>query len=408
MAKIKKEKVPSPAIEMESTSISAREVQQRKVLQKQFEHELRKRQEQLKRQIQEILTSTNKRKEEVSATLKELQVKVVSREEILNKINKAYRNEKLVFVLGAGISINYGLPGWDILLQKLMVTTIEREQSASNALAKLFSELFSPSPLIAGRYLQKYYEQKESSFEDAVRKALFEDFNISRSSPIMDEIVKYCVAAGKSPNIDSIITYNFDDIVEQHLIKTNVEIPFKPIYGVGMNPEPGELPIYHVHGFLPEKEKLNENNQITFGESVYHKQYNDIYSWNNIVQINKFRDYTCLFIGSSLTDPNIRRLLDIARIQKGKKEEFHYIFKKRYKASEIEVKLKNILEENKILFDEKVKAQLNFDETVNFLIKTIEAFEENDSSSFGVKTIWVDDYFEIPEILRKIRLSKQR
>ncbi|MFH1321366.1 MAG: SIR2 family protein [Bacteroidota bacterium] len=399
------EKTPS---EVEVTRISKKELEARNKIQHQLEDELRKKQEELKRQLEQIFTSNILKKTELELDkFKEFQVKV-SRQEIINKINKAYRNEKLVFVMGAGISMNYGLPSWDVLLQKIMVTTIEKEQSASNALSKLFTELFSPSPLIAGRYLQKYYEKKNSSFEEAVRKVLYENLNISKTSSIMDEIVKFCVAAGKSPNIDSIITYNFDDIVEQHLLKTNVEIPFRPIYGVGMNPEPGELPIYHVHGFLPEKSKLNDSNQITFGENVYHKQYTDIYSWNNIVQINKFRDFTCLFIGSSLTDPNIRRLLDIARIQKGDKEEFHYIFKKKYKSTEIGNKLKIILEDNKILFDEKVKAQLNFDETVNFLIKTIETFEENDSSSFGVKTLWVEDYYEIPEILKQIRTLKQR
>ncbi len=57
----------------------------------------------------------------------------------------------------------------------------------------------------------------------------------------------------------------------------------------------------------------------------------------------------------------------------------------------------------KILLDEKSKANLNFEETVKFLIKTIESFEENDSSSFGVKTIWIDEYSEIPEVLKEIR-----
>lgn len=379
-------------------------LKRQKLYQEQIEKELSKRQEELEKQLKDLLSSKIRRTN-VEIVSKE---KEYSRKDIISKLTKSYKNEKLVFVLGAGISMSYGLPSWDTLLQKLLVTTIEKEQSASNALSKLFTELFSPSPLIAGRYLQKYHENKNSSFEETVRKVLYADITLTKVSPVMEEIVKYCVAAGKSPNLDSIITYNFDDLVEQHLTKTNVEIPFKPIYGVGMNPEPGELPIYHVHGYLPQKDKLTEINQITFGESVYHKQYSDIYSWNNIVQINKFRDFTCLFIGSSLTDPNIRRLLDIARVQKGDKQDYHYIFKKKYKQENVEKDLKKILQENKILFDEKSIAQLNFSETVNFLIKTIEAYEENDSSSFGVKTIWIDDFVEIPEILREIRTSKSK
>jgi len=334
--------------------------------------------------------------------------KEVSMHDIIRKLSASYKNEKLVFVLGAGVSMSYGVPGWDMLLQKLMVNTIEKEQSASNALSKLFNELFSPSPLIAGRFIQKYFESKNSSFEEIVRKVLYAEINQPAASHLMDEIVKFCVAAGKSPNLDSIITYNFDDLVEQHLLKTNIEVPFRPIYGLGMNPEPGELPIYHVHGFLPEKGELSGLNQITFGENVYHKHYSDIYSWNNIVQINKFRDCTCLFIGSSLTDPNTRRLLDIARIQKGDREETHFLIKRKYQTDEIRYKLKNLLDENNVILEEKSKALLNFDDTVKFLIETIETFEDNDASSFGVKTIWIDDYAEIPEILRQIRSRKNK
>ncbi len=102
-----------------------------------------------------------------------------------------------------------------------------------------------------------------------------------------------------------------------------------------------------MHGFLPKSGKLTEDNQITFGESIYHKQYSDIYSWNNIVQINKFRDFNCIFIGTSLTDPNIRRLLDIAKLQKGKSKEYHFIFKKRYSQDDVSKSLESLLQQNK-------------------------------------------------------------
>ena len=37
----------------------------------------------------------------------------------ISYLSKAYKDEKLVFVLGAGVSMGYGLPGWNELLQKL-------------------------------------------------------------------------------------------------------------------------------------------------------------------------------------------------------------------------------------------------------------------------------------------------
>lgn len=330
--------------------------------------------------------------------------KSLTKKQIIRQLIDCYEKEKLVLVLGAGVSMGFGLPNWDTLLQKLMITTIEKEQNVSTVLSKLFTSIFSPSPLIAGRYLQKYYEDKRLSFENAVREVLYENIEIERQSELMDEIVSLCVAPGKSPNLDSIISYNFDDILEQRLSKIGVQVPHKPIFGIGMKPD-GQLPIYHVHGYLQQLGNLTEQNQITFGESIYHKQYIDIYSWNNIVQINKFRDSNCLFIGSSLTDPNIRRLLDIAKKQNGEKEENHFIFKMRHKEDVVKIRLRNLLRENHELLNEKSLTELNFDDTVKFLINIIERFEESDTSSFGVKTVWINDWNEIPEILKAVRLK---
>jgi len=170
-----------------------------------------------------------------------------------------------------------------------------------------------------------------------------------------------------------------------------------------MNPDNGQIPIYHVHGFLPRKGKLNRENKITLGENVYHEQYSDVYSWNNLVQLNKFRETTCIFIGISLTDPNMRRLLDIARLHHGSKEKYHYLIKKRYNLNTLKDTLEKILETNPDLRNDKVKANLKIGETAELLKEIIESFEENDVDSFGVKTIWIDDFDEIPDILKKIR-----
>lgn len=334
------------------------------------------------------------------------ETKSLTQQQIIGKLITHYEKQRLVIALGAGVSMGFGLPDWNTLLQKLMITTIEKEQKVSTVLSKLFTTIFSPSPLIAGRYLQQYYDDKKLSFEEAVRKVLYAEINIDRPSALMDEIVSFCVAPGNSPNLDCIISYNFDDILEQRLSKVGVPVAYKSIYGIGMNPD-GQLPIYHVHGFLQQKGKLNNQNQITFGESLYHKQYVDIYSWNNIVQINKFRDANCLFIGSSLTDPNTRRLLDIAKQQKGKSTENHFIFKLRYREEFVKNRLQILLDENKELLTEKSMAELKFGDTIKFLINIIQRFEESDASSFGVHTIWIDDWSEIPKILKKVRLRNK-
>jgi hypothetical protein len=327
----------------------------------------------------------------------------------INSLIESYKNNNLTLVLGAGVSVDYGLPSWNVLVQKLLLTAFKNEtnetEEKSLVLAKLFTKVFPLSPLIAARFLNNNYNIKGKSieFEKDVRKVLYENIMNDIDSELVKEIIQLCVAPGKSPNLNSIITYNYDDIIEKSLEKLDIEVPFRPIYSVGQNNNYNELPIYHVHGFMPRDGELDINNKITLGENNYHQQYNDIYSWNNIIQINKFRDCTCLFIGISFTDPNIRRLLDIANIQRGNTNKYHYLIKPKYNKEDIESFIKIVLDQNKDLLSEKINLDMDLCQVVGYLIDMMEKFEENDALSFGVQTIWIKEYSEIPKILKQIR-----
>lgn len=63
-----------------------------------------------------------------------------------------------------------------------------------------------------------------------------------------------------------------------------------------------------------------------------------------------------------------------------------------------------IFSQNPEIYDEKVKDKLLLSETIEFLIKYNNRYEEKDSESLGVKTVWISDYDEdISKILKKIR-----
>ena len=241
------------------------------------------------------------------------------------------------------------------------------------------------------------------AFENSIRDALYAGTNFKEDSALLKEIRKFCVAAGHSPNLDSIITYNYDDLIEKCLRNIEVDIPFAPIYARGMRHKQHELPIYHVHGYLPQKGQLTAKNKVVLGEDEYHQQYTDIYGWSNLIQINKFKDYNCLFIGVSFSDPNLRRLLDIAKNERGDDEIHHYCFKKRYDKESVKTKFNKLLEEDSVILEEKYRARIEHSDVIIELIKLMEKFEENDALSFGVGIIWIDSYDEIPEALQKIR-----
>ena len=91
---------------------------------------------------------------------------------------------------------------------------------------------------------------------------------------------------------------------------------------------------------------------------------------------------TCVFIGLSMTDPNMRRLLEVA-VQKENEEDSmcrHFAIMRRFQ-------MKGSQE--------------------NDAIKSFEGVNESLQESFfrelGVNVIWVDEYCEIPELLKQIK-----
>lgn len=337
-------------------------------------------------------------------------------QEQIKTVIRAYESQQLVLVLGAGVSVPYHLPDWNTLLQTLLIGATTGGKPENQVIARLFIEVFRPSPLVAARYVRNHFRTGNPlaatllpSFEQTVREALYSGVDLDpEPSAVMRELCALILAPARSPMLDSVITYNFDDILERELGRLSgrigIQIPFRSICAPTERPTERELPIYHVHGYLPSNGSLSLSSSITLGEADYHQQYTRIYSWENTVQINKFSEAHCLFIGTSFSDPNLRRLLDIARDQHQDKDVRHYIIKRKPSISETVALLKSTLDQRPDLLDEKVRAELTMDHVAADLIELESKFEETDARSFGVGIIWVAEWDEIPDLLKAIRL----
>ena len=147
----------------------------------------------------------------------------------------------------------------------------------------------------------------------AIHQSLYPSTGSKKSAEMNEiiEIIKRCYYKKHF----RILTYNFDDYLERHLIAQGIK------YTTLFN-EKGIvndlIPIYHVHGFLPEVKaksyiQSTHSKSIFLTEENYNDLYNKPYSWQISSQLSFFRENQCLFVGCSLSDPNIRRLLEITR-----------------------------------------------------------------------------------------------
>ena len=302
-------------------------------------------------------------------------------DEKIRLLRKALDDNRLTLVCGAGVSKESGIPDWNELLVRILnkrvLNTSEYMEQADNAVisAKDLLLRLPSSNLILGKYLRIILKD---DFDEIVRKCLYDKvwFNHVYTgqqpeiSPLETNMIKSIVEIARpkrnKKGIESIITFNFDDLIESALAQQYIK--HRPIWGEGQFYEADELPIYHVHGFLPQHGRLDSPN-LVFSEEAYHSQFIDPYSWANLVQLNMFSSNICLFVGLSLSDPNLRRLLDISwRKNAGCK---HYIISKRPEQKEIIDKIATTL------------------------------FEQ-DAGSLGLNVIWISEFSEIPDILKKI------
>lgn len=164
---------------------------------------------------------------------------------------------------------------------------------------------FGPqSNLIMGRFLE---QSLELEFAERIRKVLYA--KSTPTSATLDAIAGLATPTRSGAGLHSIITFNYDDLIEKAL-KKNAAIKFQSIHDEGQRVNNSNLGIYHVHGYVPEQRLTEVKSNITLSEQAYHELYGDPFHWSNRTQMHAYSNLTCLFVGVSLRDPNIRRLLD--------------------------------------------------------------------------------------------------
>lgn len=231
---------------------------------------------------------------------------------VIDRLKNDIQIGDLSVVLGAGVSNDYKAPSWEKL-----VGAFENEINslASIEITHLKDKIGSTELIHAQLYKELLPEDK---FYDRLYLSLYEYYNpleLLNPETTLYEIGSLLERYSNKKNI-KVLTYNYDNFLEQNLEKYFSYEKYKIFYNE--EDEIGNLiPIYHIHGYLPydpydQDISKKYKDSIKLIEDDYNFLYNNPYSWQIETQLEAFRKNNCLFVGCSLTDPNIRRLLKIA------------------------------------------------------------------------------------------------
>lgn len=325
--------------------------------------------------LQHLISALGQTENTKSSNIQAREITQENHENQIFELRNALRAGRLTLVCGAGVSVDAGIPVWSELLLKLLKSMIDRLSNnhsldlGENA-AEEFNKKHGANSLILGKYLKN---NLADDFSKEIRDAIYSDN--PKSCDLIDAIVELSRPQRDGKPLDSIVTFNFDALIEENLHVRNVSN--RAIYSEAIKHDPNELPIYHVHGFLPRTGDVPHDTDIVFSEDSYHSQFIDPFSWSNLIQLNKLTQNTCLLVGISLTDPNLRRLLDVSWRKSPDKKVGHYVIKKLPGFGQSDAVLSNLA---KLL-------------------------EEQDANALGINVIWVKEYSEIPQILRAIRAA---
>jgi len=350
----------------------------------------------------------------------------------LLKLRKAWKESRLVLFLGAGVSSPYGLPSWrELVLSLLLEQDQERWRefydNYRHPLASWMMDNFGFDPVSFARLIQ-YIQRKrwlrkeeeaslaqtvlvdqklDAEFLNAIRAALYR----SRRQPepqdtALDAVVDLVRRTRQQGyRLPAIVTFNYDDLLEQKL--RAAELHAEPIFD-GRRQVSDSLPLIHPHGFLPTPPTLIPSQQLVFTEEQYHRLTLDGLNWAVVSLLSCLRQYTVLFVGLSMTDPNIRRLLDAAVSASAEPAHFQLRLDRRAPdATNGGTVLQQMREDisRRMTEDERngvLKTPEQLDAVIAHMHELAHRYDRELFKDLGVRTIWYDKHEDVPAFLNFI------
>ena len=248
--------------------------------------------------------------------------------EVLREVREQHRDGRLGFLVGAGLSVPIGLPGWAAFNESLLVEAIGRHSpggaAQARALSRAYLDLLQGQSLAAVDLVR---QRVGSDFHVVLRGALYEREQLRKFQPTEVHYALARLALDSHPPYPCLHTTNYDDLLE--LTIANMQNGRRPraVHATRRSSADGPR-VVHLHGYFPydfpgatEDKRLAA--ELVASDLDYHRLSNDHAAWTNRELMALLDSRSVLIVGMSLTDPNVRRLLAYLSEHKKSHDEAH-------------------------------------------------------------------------------------
>ncbi|MEU4295682.1 SIR2 family protein [Kribbella sp. NPDC026596] len=272
--------------------------------------------------------------------------------ESIRLLKNAYRRRGVFLVLGAGVSFASGLPAWQELLHRLFSSCYP---DPDPALFVKLTQAGMPLTVLASLLEETArnrgaVQAPRETFTELVRQSLYRDFEwfpdgVSREreaefanttdiqNTTLRAVSAFCVSRSHdngafvpNPQVKGVVTFNLDALLQNHsLAKYCAEPPRKRILRTVERPSAGsrsdKISVYHVHGYMRfdrQAADLRKNapDQMVLTEQDYFDAFNDPTRLFNYTFLHLLREHSAVFVGLSMQDENLRRLLHYSKMER--------------------------------------------------------------------------------------------
>jgi len=288
-----------------------------------------------------------------------------------------------ILVVGAGV--NGGLVAtWDELLRNLLQRLLCARDPATNpdiqgriAAFQNHFDIYAQASLVESILGPAQLRRRLASiiYQDPER--------VLAGSRLLHAVADFC---GKGV-IRAVLTFNYDSYLEQTLMTRGITRPFLSIdclddhrFTSAGSPRPGDdlaatLPIYHVHGLIPEPRRVLRQipQPIVLSQADYLAQFRLSEGMATSTPLHLLRSYQAIFIGCSLKDWNMIRLLRNGGNRQG---DTHYGL------------IRSFQPESGMTADD---------------CATLDQLQDQLWKSFGVTAIYVDHHDQLPDVVNTLK-----